>query len=193
VAEPHARPRSGVPWWAPLLALAALAAGVAAAAVATTRDGAAQQAATHGVLGTRAAITTQSQTRAQTRERRPATTHRSDRSLVSAGRPLLPVDVHELRSLAGRYAVANGVRVLDVVGPRIFWIGNGGSRVLVHLQGRGTRYAIRPGQRLDFTAVVTRNAPRAAPAWGLTFREGRGRLRAQGMHLEVYGPRIRFR
>jgi hypothetical protein len=145
------------------------------------------------VLGTRAAITA-APTTTTTTERRVATARRADRSLVSAGRPLFPIRVGELRRLAGRYAVARSVRVLDVVGPRIFWVGDpGGSRLLVHLQGRGTRYAIRRGQRLAFTAVVTRNRARSAPAWGLTFREGRGLLRAQGMHLEVFGPRIRFR
>jgi hypothetical protein len=151
--------------------------------VATTKHG--RTVAQHGVLGTHAAVTV---------PRTPATTHRTDHSLVVHGQPLFPVQVAALHRLAGRYATASGVRVLAVVGDRIFWIGSrDGSQLLVHLQGPGTRYAIRTGQRLAFTSVVTRNAPRSATAWGLTYVEGLGRLRAQGMHLEVYGPRIRFR
>lgn len=177
--------RSGVPWWAPLLALAALVAGTAAAAVATHQGPA--RAAHGGVL---AAHTTAERAR-------PAATKtisHSDRSLVAGGQALFPVHATALRRLGGRHAVAHAVRVVSVVGPRIFWVGPSAStRLLVHMQGRGARYAIRPGQRLDFTGVVTRNPPRAAAAWGLTFSEGRGLLRAQRMHLEVFGPRIRFR
>lgn len=176
--------RSGVPWWAPLLALAVLAAGVAAVAASSSRDAvqrvpthAVQRVPTHAVLGTHATVTKK----------------HVDRSLLSGGQPLFPARAATLRALSGRYAVARGVRVLGVVGPRIFWVGDSTrSQILVHLQGRGTRYAIRTGQRLAFTAVVTRNAAGSASAWGLTFDEGLGRLRAQGMHLEVYGPRIRF-
>lgn len=172
---------SGVRWWTPLLLLALLAAGVAAAAVSTAAPE--RRTATGAVLGTQATV-------AATPTRRVA----ADRSLVAAGQPLLPMNASELRSLAGRHVVARGARVLDVVGPRIFWVGSGArDRLLVHLQGPGTRYAIRTGQRLDFTGVLTRNARGSALAWGLTFAEGRGRFQAAGMHGEVFGPHIRFR
>jgi hypothetical protein len=82
--------------------------------------------------------------------------------------------------------------VTSVVGDRIFWIVRNGTPLLVHLQGPGTRYAIRRGQQLTFTGVVTRNAPHSAADWGLSWSEGRGRFRAQQVHLEVFGPRIRF-
>jgi hypothetical protein len=143
--------------------------------------------ASGGVLGTRARVV-------EVRHHTTQARHAVDRSLVASGTPLFPVRAHELERLAGTYAVAHGVRVLSVVGPRIFWVGPSiSARLLVHLQGRGTRYAIRPGQRLDFTGVVTRNPIRAAVAWGLTWSEGRGLLRAEQLHVEVFGPRIRFR
>jgi hypothetical protein len=118
---------------------------------------------------------------------------RSDRSLMAAGQPLLPVSATALRALVGRYADARSVRVADVVGDRVFWVGRGRhDGVLVHLQGSGTRWAVRRGQRLTFTGLVTKNPARAAGAWGLTWMEGRGRLAAEHYHLEVFGPRIRF-
>jgi hypothetical protein len=84
--------------------------------------------------------------------------------------------------------------VLDVVGRRIFWVGTDGrERLLVHLQGYGTRWQIHPPQHLTFTGIVTENRPGSAAGWGLTLREGAGLFRSQGYHLEVYGPRIRFR
>ena len=158
--------KSGVPWWAPLLALAALIAGVAAAAVVTQRDdGSPRQ--THSVLGTQATLTD------------PVTT---------TAKPV----ARALSTLAGHSVAVRNARVTSVVGDRIFWIVRNGTRLLVHLQGPGTRYAIRRGQQLTFSGVVTRNAPHSADDWGLSWPEGRGRFRAQQVHLEVFGPRIRF-
>jgi hypothetical protein len=83
--------------------------------------------------------------------------------------------------------------VSDVVGPRIFWVGpSRGDRLLVHLQGRGTRWSIRPGQLLSFRSVVTANREGSALAWGLTVREGGRQYKRQGHHLEVFGPSIVF-
>jgi hypothetical protein len=173
VPERSTQHRSGVPWWAPLLALAALVAGVAAAAVVTHRDRDPHRQ-THSVLGTQATLT--------------------DRATTAMTTTVKKAAPRRLDAVAGRYFVVQNVRVLDVVGDRIFWIApSAGKQMLVHLQGRGTRYAIRRGQRLSFRGLVTRNAPRSAEYWGLSFAEGRGRFRAQGVHLEVFGPRIRFR
>lgn len=149
-----------------------------AAAVLSTNDARERRTATGVVLGTQHAETTRA----------------VDRTLVAAGRPLLPVDARALRGLVGRHAVARGVQVLGVVGPDIFWVGTGADdRVLVHLQGGGAARPIRTGQRLDFTGVITANAPGSAAAWGLTLAEGRGRFAAERMHVEVFGPKIRFR
>jgi hypothetical protein len=146
------------------------------------------------VLGARTATTRTTSvgvtTSAQTTDR-PA--RRGDRTLTAAGRPLLPASAAGLGALVGRYAHARSVRVAEIVGDRVFWVGRGRhDRVLVHLQGAGTRWAVRRGQRLSFTGVVTKNPARAAGAWGLTWSEGRGQLAAQRYHLEVFGPRIRF-
>jgi hypothetical protein len=157
--------RRGVPWWMPLVALLALAGVVAAIAVdrVGTRASAAPATTTAAVLGTRATRTVATQPRPQ-----------------------------HVRALApGKRAAEHAVRVLAVVGPRIFWVRTGKSSALVHLQGPGTRWSIRPGQRLTFTGVVARNRDTAV-AWGLTRREGRDRFDRQGTHLEVFGPRIRF-
>jgi hypothetical protein len=195
VARGAYNPRSGVPWWTPLLGLVLLVVGVAAGVVATRSPGG-QSASTRtaAVLGARAAVTRTTSVAATTSARttdRPA--RRSDRSLTAAGRPLLPASAAGLRSLVGRYAHARSVRVAEVVGDRVFWIGRGTQdRVLVHLQGSGTRWAVRRGQRLSFTGVVTKNPARAVGAWGITWSEGRGQLVAQRYHLEVFGPRIRF-
>jgi hypothetical protein len=93
----------------------------------------------------------------------------------------------------GATAAEHAVRVLDVVGPRIFWVGRSpAERTLVHLQGPGTRWAIRPGQRLTFTATVADNDVARAAAWGLTRREGRDHFSRQDVHFEVFGPKIVF-
>ena len=170
--------RSGVPWWTPLILLALLAGGVAAA-VASSRSGG--PTSTGRVLGTRAVVTHASHVV-------------EDRTLVAGGHSLLPLRGGSLETLVGRHATARGVRVLGVVGDRIFWVGTAGrSQLLVHLQGRGTRYAIRTGQRLAFTGTLARNAGGSASAWGLDPSEGRVRFVRAGVHIEVYGPRIKFR
>jgi hypothetical protein len=116
----------------------------------------------------------------------------ASRTLVAAGAALFPVP-SDLAPLVGRSARAHRVPVLDVVGPRIFWVGpSRRDRVLVHLQGAGTRWAIRPGQLLSFRSIVTANRKGAALAWGLTLREGARQLKRQGHHLEVFGPGIVF-
>jgi hypothetical protein len=122
-----------------------------------------------------------------------ATEKRStSRTLVAGGTALFPVP-GDLASLVGHSARANRVRVVDVVGPRIFWVGPSRSdRMLVHLQGHGTRWAIRPGQLLSFTSIVTANRKGSTLAWGLTLREGARQFKRQGHHLEVFGPRIVF-
>jgi hypothetical protein len=186
--------RSGVPWWAPLLGLALLAAGVAAGVVATrSAAGPVASGPTEAVLGVHTAVTRTVPVAATTAPIARRSQRRGDRSLTAAGRPLLTASVAGLRSLVGRYAHARSVRVADVVGDRVFWVGHGkDDRVLVHLQGSGTRWAVRRGQRLTFTGVVTKNPARAAGRWGISWSEGRGRLAAQRYHLEVFGPRIRF-
>jgi hypothetical protein len=151
--------------------LAAGVAGAIAAGRGGDRSAHATVATTTAVLATRAT---------QTPRSRPAHTP-ARRATAAAGLRI------------GTRAAEHGVRVLAVVGPRIFWIGRGrGDRLLVHLQGSGTRWAIRPGQRLTFTAAVARTRPGAAAAWGLGPEEGRSELLRQGVHLEVFGPRIKF-
>lgn len=167
-----ARPRSGVPWWTPLLGLLALVVVTVVLAVALrgTSSGASttEPARTaNGVLGT---------------------TH-TTRAPVKNG--VTPA-VRSTGLAPGRRAAEHSVRVLAVVGPRIFWIGTRSRRTLVHLQGPGTRWSIRPGQRLTFIAAVTKNNARVAAAWGLSRREGRDAFSHQPTHFEVYGLRIRF-
>jgi hypothetical protein len=160
----------------PLLGLAALVAAVLVYAVsqgASTPDA----VRSTGVLGTQA-------TRTSAAHAHHPRVHALPRA---ASRATVTLAV-------GARAAEHSVRVLDVVGPEIFWIGKDTSqRTLVHLQGPGTRWGIRPGQRLTFTAVVARNRPAVAARWGLTRREGRDQFSRQAVHLEVYGPRIRFR
>ena len=176
--------RRGVPWWTPLLLLALLVAAVAGGIVATR--GGSEAAVTRPAAPQPAATTTTAVLAAKTE--RTA----SSRTLVAAGRALFPLPA-DLGSLVGRSARAQRVPVLDVVGPRIFWVGTSRrDRLLVHLQGRGTRWAIRPGQLLSFRSIVTTNRKGAARAWGLTVREGGRQLKRQGQHLEVFGPGIVF-
>jgi hypothetical protein len=197
VARRSPERRRGVPWWTPLLLLALLVAAVAGGIVAArggseaavSRPAAPQPAAT-----TTTAETTAATTRSTTTAVLAAKTERtaSSRTLVAAGRALFPLPA-DLGSLVGRSARAQRVPVLDVVGPRIFWVGTSRrDRLLVHLQGRGTRWAIRPGQLLSFRSIVTTNRKGAARAWGLTVREGGRQLKRQGHHLEVFGPGIVF-
>jgi hypothetical protein len=96
-----------------------------------------------------------------------------------------------LQSVVGKPFHARRVRVLDVVGRRIFWVQTApDGRLLVHLQGpRGPR-RIQRGQRLTFTAVYARNRPGAASAWGLAPAEGRAAFVRRRVHLEVYRPRV---
>lgn len=112
--------------------------------------------------------------------------------LRARGFALLGLPAAELPRFVGARVTAKATRVDAVVGDDIFWVGKGSRRLLVHLQGPGTRFAVRRGQRLTFPAVLTRTRPRAAPRWGLTAPEGRRQFDRQGHHLEVYGPNIRF-
>lgn len=116
----------------------------------------------------------------------------STTQLRARGRAILRARDVQLAQFAGARVTGASTRVDAVVGPEIFWIGRGSRRLLVHLQGPGTRYAVRRGQRLTFPAVVARTRPGAARAWGLSVPEGRRELARQGHHLEVYGPDIRF-
>lgn len=167
--------RRGVPWWTPLLGLAVLAAGVAAAATLPGRS----TSSAHGVLGARDAVT-----RAVSTKRAAVTTAPAQTATTHATPPALR---------PGVFAAEHSVRVLDVVGSRIFWVGRDrGHSTLVHLQGNGTRWSIRPGERITFTATVARNHAGVARAWGLTRREGLDRFDRRGIHFEVYGPGIRF-
>jgi hypothetical protein len=176
VARRRRRPSGrGVPWWAPLLGLLLLA-GVAFGAARTGGDDerSAAPAATGGVLGTEATLTQAATT---------AATTTTARGRAAAWPGLEP----------GTTAAEHSVGVLEVVGPRIFWVGRSRSaRTLVHLQGPGTRWAIRTGQRLTFTATVAKNDVDRAAAWGLTRREGRDQFSRQDVHFEVFGPKIVF-
>jgi hypothetical protein len=116
----------------------------------------------------------------------------ADAVLVAAGTALLPVPA-TLARLDGRVARARSVSVREVVGPSIFWVGTSArDRLLVHLQGGDAAHRIVTGQRLDFTGVVARNPADLGAAWGLTRAEGSAQVTAQGRHLEVYAPRVRF-
>ncbi|HWG57311.1 MAG TPA: hypothetical protein VNT58_12415 [Gaiellaceae bacterium] len=120
----------------------------------------------------------------------PAATGRT--TVRSRGSAILLADDAELGEFVGARVVARRARVGDVVGNRIFWIGTGSERLLVHLQGPGTRWGVRRGQLVSFTGVLTRTRPGAAAAWGLEANEGRAEQQRQGHHLEVYGPDMRF-
>jgi hypothetical protein len=188
VATPSTARRRGIPWWTPLLLLALLVAAVAGGIALGRDDAQGQQAA--ATAPSAAATHEAAATPAAPAARTPAAT--GSATLVAAGTALLPVP-GDLARLVGRSARAARVPVLDVVGPRIFWVGpSRRDRLLVHLQGRGTRWAIRRGQLLSFRSIVAANRPGAAAAWGLTLREGARQLKRQGHHLEVYGPRIVF-
>jgi hypothetical protein len=164
--------RRGVPWWTPLVVLAALAAVVVATALRSAsppqnavRTGAGAVLGAHVTLATPVRL-------------RPAV-HRVVKRTT------------QLR--AGSRAPEHAVRVLAVVGPEIFWVGQSKAhRTLVHLQGPGTRWGIRTGQRLTFVATVARNDAAVAARWGLARVEGRDQFARQATHFEVYGPRIRF-
>jgi hypothetical protein len=165
-----------VPWWTPLLGLLLLAGVVVAVALDRGGDSA-------EVASPAATTTTRSTTAPPAAAGGVAGVHIT-RTAPRRAHTELEV---------GMRAAEHSVRVLDVAGDRIFWIGTDkATRRLVHLQGAGTRWGIRRGQRLTFTAVVARNRPGAAARWGLTRREGRDQLDRQGTHFEVFGPRIRF-
>jgi hypothetical protein len=160
--------RRGVPWWAPLLALVALA-SVTGVLVASKLHHA--QARASGVLGARTVVA------------KPKLKPKHVVAKAKPGPALTP----------GTRAAEHSVRVLSVVGQRIFWVGrNKEHRTLVHVQGVGTRRLVLPGQRVTFVATVSPNNVRRASAWGLTRREGRDQFRHQRVHFEVYGPRMRF-
>jgi hypothetical protein len=167
--------RRGVPWWTPLVVLAALAALVVAAALGQAhRPRHAVHTSAGGVLGAHTTLAVP----ARSRPVRHAVHRAAERST---------------QLQAGSRAAEHSVRVLAVVGPEIFWVGQSKARrTLVHLQGRGTRWGIRPGQRLTFVATVARNQAAAAARWGLTRVEGRDQFAHQATHFEVYGPRVRF-
>jgi hypothetical protein len=99
-------------------------------------------------------------------------------------------DVLALRSvgvgqLAGRNVVAQGVRVLAVVGDEVFWVG-GTHRILVHLETSGeSPPKVRAGDRVSFRGTLTRNASTDAQRFGVTKREDAGLLRRQGVHVEA--------
>jgi hypothetical protein len=166
--------RRGVPWWTPLLGLAALAGVVAAVAAAGGEDTSGERGGTRSVLGVQ---------HVSTRAAAEETAAPAPTTTAAASTGLRP----------GSHAAEHSVRILEVVGTRIFWVGRDRAHsVLVHLQGPGTRWAVRPGQRVTFTATVARNRPGDAAAWGLTRAEGRDRYDRRGTHFEVYGLRIRF-
>jgi len=172
---------SGVPWWAPLVTLAVLVAGVVAG-IAVTRDGvsATAQSVTGGVLGVH--TTAVAKKKAENKES----------PLTSDGTALVPVP-SALTSLRGQKVRARAVPALAVVGPDIFWVGlTRGRRLLVHLQGGEASHRIRYGQRLSFVGTLVRNSAGSASAWGLTTGEGAGQFDRQGAHIEVYAPHIRF-
>jgi len=58
----------------------------------------------------------------------------------------------DLRPLVGDRARASNVPVGDVVGPRAFWIGTPGNRLLVVLDD--ARDDLRPGTRVDLTGRI---------------------------------------
>ena len=173
-----------------LLGSIALAAAGLAVAIAVTRDDApagpeVERVTTAAVLGTQASETTSAAVAALA----PAT---ASTPLRARGRALLPVPDARLGELLGARARGRVVRVDEVVGNRVFWVGTRAERMLVHLQGPGTRWAVRRGQRVSFTGVVTRTPRRAPERWGVDPEEGRQRLVRQGHHLEVWGPDMRF-
>jgi hypothetical protein len=94
--------------------------------------------------------------------------------------------------LRQRHVRARSVRVLALVGRRVFWIGNRQARLLVHYHGRGTRWQLRVGQRLSFDAMLVRNRANIARALGIARGEGTVLLLRQGRHIEVDGMAIRF-
>jgi RNA polymerase sigma factor (sigma-70 family) len=110
----------------------------------------------------------------------------TDTSLTGPHGPVLPVAM-ALAGLAGRLVQARGVRVLAVPADEGFWVGDGpGHRVWVQLQTRGeSPERIRPGQRLTFTGVVTRNDPGFVRRVGLSDADGARELTRQGAHVEV--------
>lgn len=173
------------------MAIATFAAALAGAvfATATPEGGAnAAPAATGAVLGVettaRAAPRAVPESRQKARRQAPATV---------TPRTVLALAESPQRARLGVRVRARRIPVLDVVGRNVFWVGrNRAERVLVHLQGRGTRWAIRKGQRLTFKGVVSANRKGSTLAWGLTPREGGRQYKRQGRHLEVYGPSIRF-
>lgn len=109
-----------------------------------------------------------------------------DTSLTGPGGPVLPV-AGALAGLAGRLVQARGVRVLAVPADEGFWVGDGpGHRVWVQLRTRGeSAEAIRPGQRLSFTAVVVRHDRGFVRRVGLSDAEGAPELTRQAAHVEV--------
>ena len=112
--------------------------------------------------------------------------------MQTRGVAILQAEDAMLADFVGARVVARDARVGEVVGNRIFWIGTGDERLLVHLQGPGTRWAVRQGQLVSFTGILTPTKPGEAEAWGLDPDQGRAEQRRQGHHLEVWGPNMRF-
>lgn len=176
-----------------LAAVALLGAGTALALGLARDDDAtvARTAPTAEVLGTQTSVTAPAATRTTAaRVVLPRATGRTP--LRSRGFALLVTPASELPRFVGARVTGRVTRVDAVVGDDIFWVGKGSRRLLVHLQGPGTRFAVRRGQRLSFAGVVARTRPGAAARWGLSWAEGRRQLERQGHNLEVYGPNIRF-
>jgi hypothetical protein len=113
-------------------------------------------------------------------------------ALRARGTALLDVPYASLADLVGSRVRAGEARVGAVVGDDVFWVGRGSDRILVHLQGDSTLYAVRRGQRVTFSGVLSATRPGAAAQWGVTLAEGRRQLERQGHHIEVYGPDMRF-
>lgn len=98
----------------------------------------------------------------------------------------------DLSARDGEPVVANGVRVVAVVGDEAFWIGSGpDDRVLVHLRRSSeSPFQVRAGQRVNLSGRLVRADSGTAGRFGVTDAEGAGLLGRQRAYVDATNVRL---
>lgn len=113
-------------------------------------------------------------------------------TLTADGASLLPVAAAsspsgDLTAQAGKAVTAQGVLVQSVPADEGFWVGDSATdRVWVQLNGSGeSGYAVKQGDRVDFTGTMTAQDPAFAGQIGVDAAEGADQLTTQAEHIQV--------